>query len=149
MADTSAQREIEEWIRSIWMPSEFNRTFSQKKVKLSSGGVFAFDAVSDDEKIIANISTSNALTKAGKRGSGKLQKIRADVYFLLLAPDSVQRRLLLFTESDMVALCKKEQSNGRIPGTIEIFLVDIPKNIREKLLDAKQQASKEVSPNHF
>jgi len=146
MADTTIQREIEDWICHQWLPSRSNRTFSKKKIGLSSGGVFEFDAVSDDETIAANISTSSALTSSGKRGSGKLQKIRADIYFLLLLPDSVKRRLLLFTEPDMVELCQREKNNGRIPRNIEIFVVDLPENLKWKLVDAKKNASREVTP---
>jgi hypothetical protein len=61
MADSTIQREIEDWIRQYSLPSMFERTFSKKKIRLSSGGVFEFDAVSDEETIAANISTSNAL----------------------------------------------------------------------------------------
>jgi len=145
MADTTIQREIEDWIRQYSLPSMFDRTFSKKKIRLSSGGVFEFDAVSDDETIAANISTSNALTSGGKRGSGKLQKIRADIYFLLLLPDSVKKRLLVFTEPDMVELCQKEQKNGRIPQNIEIIVIELQENHKLKLIDAKKIASREVS----
>ena len=147
MADTTIQREIEDWICHRWLPLQSNRKFSKKKIRLSSGGVFEFDAVSDDETIAVNISTSNSLTSGGKRGSGKLQKIRADIYFLLLLPNSVKRRLLLFTEPDMVELCQKEQKNGRIPQNIEIIVVELPENLKKKLIDAKKNASSEVSPN--
>jgi hypothetical protein len=147
MADTTIQREIENWIRHYWLPSIFKGVFIKKKIRLSSGGVFEFDAVSDDETIAVNISTSSAVTSGGKRGSGKLQKIRADIYFLLLLPDSVKRRLLLFTEPDMVELCQKEQKNGRIPQNIEIIVVELPENLKAKLIDAKKNASSEVSPN--
>jgi len=100
MADTSTQLEVEDWIRTRWIPLKFNQKFVQRNLRLSSGGVFKFDAVSDDEKIIANISTSGATTSGGKVGAGKKQKIRADIYFLLLLPNEM-RKLMIFTETDM------------------------------------------------
>jgi hypothetical protein len=144
MADTSTQREVEDWIRKSWLTSKYSQDFKQKKLKLTSGGLFEFDAVNIDESIVANISTSSAKTSGGNVGSAKLQKIRADAYFLLLLPGTVQRKLLVFTEQDMVTLCKKEQSKGRIPDSIEIILVDLPEKIREKLDGAKRIASDEM-----
>ena len=145
MADTSIQREVEDWIRQNWLSSMFKEEFVQKKIRLSSEGFFEFDAVNNDETIVVNISTSSALTSGGKRGSGKLQKIRADIYFLLLLPDSVKRRLLLFTESDMVKLCQKEQEKGRIPRDIEILFVKLPEHIQQQLQAAKKKASDEMT----
>jgi len=144
MADTSTQREVEEWIRKFWLTSKFSQDFKQKKLKLTPGGFFEFDAVNIDESIVVNISTSGAKTSGGNVGSAKLQKIRADAYFLLLLPDTVLRKMLVFTEQDMVTLCKREQSNGRMPESIEIILVDLPEQIREKLNSAKRIASDEM-----
>jgi hypothetical protein len=146
MADTSTQREIENWICKSWLSAKFHEEFEKKKIKLSSGGTFEFDAVNKDGSIVVNISTSGALTSSGNRGSGKIQKIRADTYFLLLLPETVKRKLLVFTESDMVESCEKEKTNGRMPENIEIFLVVLPGNIRAKLDTSKNSASKEVTP---
>ena len=147
MADTSIQLEVENWIRSSWLPQKFNQDFIQKNLELSSGGNFEFDAVNEDESIVVNISTSGAKTSGGKMGSGKLQKIRADAYFLLLLSESI-RKILVFTEEDMVELCLREKRNGRMPKNIEIFLVSLPENLRVKLDDAKKIASSEVTPNN-
>jgi hypothetical protein len=90
------------------------------------------------------ISTSGALTSSGKRGSGKLQKIRADVLFLMLAEAACP--VLLFTEPDMFRLCKHEQENGRLPRSLNCVLADIPVDLRARLLQARHIASAEVSP---
>jgi len=145
MADTSVQHEIEEWIRKQWMPSRFHQSFSQKNLPLSSRGFFEFDAVSDDEMIVANISTSSATTAREKLGIGKIQKIRADTFFLLLLPDK-KRKLLIFTETDMVDFWKKEKEKGRLPQNIEICLANLPLDLRVKLQSSKKIASDEVSP---
>jgi len=42
------------------------------RVRLSSGGVFDFDAVSEDHSVVATISTSGAKTAGGKYAVGKM-----------------------------------------------------------------------------
>jgi hypothetical protein len=145
VADTRVQREVESWIRQNWLPREYGQVFHSRELRLTGGGVFDFDAVSEDGKIAVTISTSGAQTASGKRGSGKLQKIRADALFLMMA--EVARRVLLFTEADMYELCKKERQNGRLPASIEFALVaDLPAELRERLSEARKVASREVSP---
>ena len=85
MADTSFQRQVEGWVRNTWMPAAFGLTFAPRKLALRSGGVFDFDAVSPDGKIVANISTSSHRLASGKHGVGKVMKLRSDMLFLLMA----------------------------------------------------------------
>ena len=91
MAQTGVQLEVEDWVRREWLPREFGQKFSRERLKLTSGGVFDFDAVSADGKIVASISTSAAHTARGKLGVGKLAKIRADMLFLLMATFAQER----------------------------------------------------------
>lgn len=113
-------------------------------MRLSSGGAFDFDGVSEDGAIVVTISTSAAQTAGGKRGSGKLQKIRADALFLLLA--QAKRSVLVFTESDMFRLCQKEAQNGRLPPSLEFALAEMPAELQARLAEARRKASIEVSP---
>ena len=99
MADTSVQVMVEGWVRREWLPHRYGQPFSRGRVDLSSGGVFEFDAVSADGTIIANISTSGLKTATGNYGSGKVQKVRSDIFFLLLA--KAARKVVLLTEPDM------------------------------------------------
>lgn len=78
MADTRIQIEVEDWVRLNWMPQQFGQKFCRERLPLSSGGVFDFDAVSEDRKIVATISTSGAKTVTGKHAVGKLLKIRSE-----------------------------------------------------------------------
>ena len=146
MADSRVQLEVENWIRKEWMQGRFGQEFVKDKVELSAGGSFQFDAVSEDRSIIATISTSNARTRTGKMGAGKKQKIRADMFFLLLAKD-VQRRLVILTESDMhEEMVKEKDKRGRVPASIELFHANLPSHLVQLLDTAKAVASKEVSP---
>ena len=81
MADTRVQLEVEDCVRREWMPNYFGKRFRRERLELSSGGVFDFDAVSDDESMVATISTSGAKTASGKQAVGKLLKIRSDMFF--------------------------------------------------------------------
>jgi hypothetical protein len=144
MADTRCQLECEDWVRQDWMPQQFGQTFHRNRVRLTSGGVFDFDAVSADGSIVASISTSSAQTSGAKRGSGKLMKLRSDMLFLLLA--SPTRAFMIFTEEDMFELCEKEKAGGRAPQNIDFFHAPLPPYLVAKLKVAKQVSSAEVSP---
>jgi len=144
MADTRVQLEVEDWVRREWMPGKFGRQFSRERVRLSSGGVCDFDAVSADGVIVAAISTSGARTAGGKNAVGKMLKIRSDMYFLLLA--TAERRIVVLTEKDMYENCMKEIAGGRIPVSIEFVHAQIPEDLEARLRDARQVASREVLP---
>jgi hypothetical protein len=146
MADTRTQVEVEDWIRRQWLPTQFNQQFFRERMPLSSGGVFDYDAVSADKRIIVSISTSGSITSGGKKGIGKLQKIRADMFFLLLTPN-VDKKIIVFTEKDMYEQCKSETASGRAPKEIEFMCADIPDVLRAKLVESRNKASREVKPD--
>src|SRR5690242_13777172 len=108
MADTRVQLEVEDWVRETWMTGQYGQQFSRNRVRLSSGGVFDFDALSADRSTVACISTSSGKTASGKHGVGKLMKLRSDMLFLTMA-EGVSRRLLVLTEPDMFTTCEKER----------------------------------------
>jgi hypothetical protein len=60
MADTRVQLEVEDWVRQQWMPQHFGMNFYRERLKIRSGGVFDFDAVSGDKCIVAAFSTTSA-----------------------------------------------------------------------------------------
>ena len=90
MADTRVQLEIENWVRSEWLPQQYGQRFTARKLMFDTGGKFNFDAVSEDGTIVANISTSAATTAGNKFATGKMQKLRADMLFLLMAPATIR-----------------------------------------------------------
>jgi hypothetical protein len=143
MADTRVQLEVEDWVRREWMLKHFGQLFSRERVRLSSGGFFDADAVSEDLKIVATISTSGARTSGGKNAIGKMLKIRSDMYFLLLA--ETERRLVILTESDMYAQCQKEVAGGRVPKSIEFVHAEIRDDLRSRLVTSRQAASAEIT----
>lgn len=144
MADTRVQLEVEDWVRREFLLKHFGIRFRRERVKLSSGGFFDFDAVSEDDKIAITISTSSAMTAGGNFGSGKLMKIRSDIYFLLLA--NCERRVVALTQKDMLDAWMKEKAGGRVAKGIEFVLAELPADLAERLSQAKSMASGEVSP---
>ncbi len=124
MADSNAQNQVYAWIAATWLSERLKQPFSRQKVKLSSGGAYTFPAVCEDEKTVATINTSQG---SGKNTAAKLNKVRADLYFLLLAP--ANRRLALFTDRAMFRLVSLEQREGRVPKEIELLHVDVPEHL--------------------
>lgn len=144
MADSRIQLEIENWVRTYWLPEKHGQKFTPSRLALSTGGKFDFDAVSADGSIVANISTSSALTARNKPGVAKIQKLRADMLFLLMV--EAKTRLIILTEIDMYDRCLREKAAGRIPHQIEFVHAEIPDDLKNRLLAAKQIASQEVTP---
>lgn len=142
MASSHVQKECEAWVVSRWLPRKFEMEFSPQRLQMQARGHFAFDAVSEDRTLVANISTASALTYRGAVSAGSRSKIRADCLMLSLA--EAQRRFLLLTELSMFKLSSDEQGAGRLPLNIEIMHVDLPPELMRRLADAKLMASKEV-----
>lgn len=144
MADTRVQLEVEDWVRRTWMPAALGKTFRRERLPLRSGGKFDFDAVSEDDEVVATISTSSSLTSGGKHGVGKMMKLRSDMLFLIMA--NTKRRIVVLTEKDMYERCLAEVKGGRVPPEVEFLLASIPDDLRERLQTAKTKSSAEVSP---
>jgi hypothetical protein len=147
MADTRCQLECEDWVRLNFLPAKFGQPFHRERLRLSSGGVFDFDAVSADQTIAATISTSGATTASGKHAVGKVMKLRSDMLFLLLA--GRPKSLLVLTEHDMYQLCLKERNGGRVPTAIEFLYAELPSALAQRLRDARRASSVEVSPRRL
>ena len=125
------------------MSTEFGMKFSRERVKLRSGGVFDFDAVSEDHSIVATISTSGSKTSGGKNAVGKILKLRSDM--LILTMVDAKRRVIVLTERDMYDQCEKEAAGGRVPPEIEFVCALIPDGLRHRLVAARSKASEESS----
>ncbi len=143
MADTRIQLDVEDWVRRNWMPTQYGTRFSRERLRLRSGGVFDFDAVSEDHSIVATISTSGAKTSGLKHAVGKILKLRSDMLFLTLV--EAKRRIIVLTEQDMCNQCEKEFAAGRVPKEIEFICAEIPSELRARLVEARSNASKESS----
>jgi len=145
MADTRCQSECEVWVRG-WLSKKFGQGFTEKNIGLTTGGRFKFDAVSDDGTVLVSISTSRSLMSSGKRGVGKMMKLRGDMLFLALSPKA--RKIMLFTEPCMYEACLREKAKGRTPLDIEFQHVALPEDLAAKLASSRECSSREVRPIH-
>ena len=125
------------------MPEQFASKFSRERLPIRSGGVFDFDAVSDDRTIVATISTSGSRTSGGKHAVGKILKLRSDMLFLTLV--EAKRRIIVLTERDMFLQCEKKYAGGRVPREIEFLCAQIPDALRTRLVAARFKASGEMA----
>jgi hypothetical protein len=141
MADTRIQLEVEDWVRRNWMVSHFGMNFSRERPPIRSGGVFDFDALSEDHSVVATTSTSGSKTSGGKRAVGKILKPRSDMLFLTMV--GAMRRLVVLTERDMCDQCEKEAKGGRVPPEIEFVCATILDELRLRLVAARLKASGE------
>lgn len=147
MANTTAQLEVEGWVRETWLKKQYKTTFSKGKARLATGGSFEFDAVSKDGSIVVCVSTAIYRTASGRVGSGKLAKIRADTMFLSMSAAST--RLLVFTDQSMFERMRKEQEVGRLPSPRDLTLrhaTGLSAATEQRLRESRAAASREVSP---
>jgi hypothetical protein len=144
MSDTRCQNECEGWIRNVELAERFGCVFTERNVPLQSGGQFKFDAVNDDSSIIVSISTSKAAMSSGKKGVGKLMKLRSDMLFHMLAPPA--RHIMLFTEPCMYEQIRAESERGRVPTHIEFLRAELPSDLAARLATSRDRSSREVRP---
>ena len=138
MADTSPQFAVADWITREWLPHRLGEPFFRAKVRLVSGGEQSFALVNADKSIVGTICTSGV-----RAGSGKT-KVRADLYFLLMA--QATRRLVVFTDPEMDGYFQEERRRGRIPNDVGfLFAEGVPEDLMERLRAAQRNASDEVS----
>lgn len=146
MADTSVHHDAEAWVIEHGLPRLFaGVSFSGKKLKLTWGGYFAFDAVSQDQSMVVAVSTSSARTATGKLATAKFQKLKTDALYLLHL-EAEARRIMVFTEESMLEYFKKAVTVGRFPPTIELLHIPLPADLHAKVLASREVASKETSP---
>ena len=138
MADTSPQFVVADWINREWLPHRMGEPFFRAKVGLVSGGEHSFACVNADKTAVGTICTSPLRT-----GSGKT-KVRADLYFLLMA--KATRRFVVFTDPEMDGYFQGERRKGRIPADVGFLLVEgVPAELMQRLRIAQRSASDEVS----
>ena len=143
MATSKAFIEVEDWVRRTWMLETFGQRFNRERLRLRSGGVFDFDAVSSDERVIGVISGSSGRAKNGREAKPKMNKIRSDILFLLLA--DADRRLVIFADEPLYAMAAKEKQEGRLPSEVELHYAPLPTELRAKLSAAQKAASIEIT----
>jgi hypothetical protein len=145
MADTSVQTDVARWICDSFVPRHYGQPFARQRVPLITGGSHSFAGVSLDGLIVGSICTGSAATSGQRLAVGKLNKVRADLYFLLLAV--CETRFIAVTQPVMHELLLLEQTQyKRIPADVEILRVELPRELLARLVAAQREASLEVTP---
>jgi len=142
VANTTVQRRVGDWVRQTWLSRRLGQQFDSREVRLTTGGSRRFSLVSADGAVVGCLYTSEARTSTGKRGSGKINHVFSDLYFLTHV--NCYRRVLVFAEQSMADLVEEEARRGLIPRDIEIMVCDLPEDIRIELSHARRKASSEV-----
>jgi hypothetical protein len=144
MADsTIATKDIENWIRSEFLPKKYHQAFAKRKLGVQSGGEFECDAVSEDGKTVCFISTSPVKTADGQFDTGALANVREKTLWTISLNEKPETIVFACTDKSMLELVKKEKENGRFPKHIKTLLVKLPAELEAKLADMKKKAAEE------
>ena len=136
--------EVEDLVRAE-LGRRFHVHLRKTTVRLSDGGYFQFDAVSESHAIIGGISTNAGITisKKPKKATAKLNKIRSDVMFLLRT--EAECRFIALTDEQMFNLCEEQKSRGRMPREIDFFWVNLPSSAVDRLREEHRLSAGEMA----
>ncbi len=142
MADTTYLRyTVEPWLRGQ-LEKEFGQPFASKVLTLTTGGTHEFDAVSQDNQVVAAIKTASGRTATGRNPSGKIKDSIAELYFLSLV--EAPNRLLILTSPEFHGiLCSALQ--GRWALGVAPRLMTLPEHIQRKVNEVQKRASDEIT----
>lgn len=142
MADTTyIKRIVEPYVR-VELGREFGINFSSQHLTLTTGGTHEFDAVSDNQKIVASIKSAGGKTARGKRPSGKISDSEAELYYLTLVQSDT--KLMVFTTPEFYDIMVK-RLDGRLASGISLKLIELPVEMQKQIVQIQTNASTEVS----
>ena len=148
MANTKALKtEVECYVRNELEKDFPGHTFAEKAMQLRKkrDGTFAihkFDAVSEDNSIVANIKSHSWKTSGGKNPAGKIASIFQAIHFLGLV--RAETRLLILTDKTTYNAFMVE-SDGKLPEGIETRLYELPAQLQKLVSEVQRKASEEMS----
>lgn len=148
MANTAKLRYlIEPYVRSELEKIYLGNIFTEKRLPLhkKKDGTYAyhnFDAVSDDNSIIASIKSHSWLTSGGNLPSGKIGQIYQSIYYLSLV--TAEKKLMIFTDLETYERFS-EFSNGKLGDGIEIKYIKLSEELQRIMIQIQNEASEEMS----
>jgi len=147
MAKTTELAEVERFVRKELEKDYPGHTFTEKALPLrkkrnGTHAVHRFDAVSEDNTIVASVKSHSWLTSGGRSPAGKIGQIYESLYFLSLV--NAKTKLLVLTDRATYEgfLVKSE---GKIAGDVEIKLYPLPPELQGLVNKVRQKASQEMS----
>ena len=146
MAKTTELRKVEVFVRKELEKSYPGHTFLEKALPLRKkrDGTYAvhrFDAVSEDNTIVASIKSHSWLTSGGKSPGGKIGQIYQSLYFLSLV--DAKTKLLILTDREAYEGFLVV-SNGKVAEGVEIKLCPLPPELQLLVTKVQQKASQEM-----
>ena len=147
MAKTTELREVEVFVRKELEKTYPEHTFTEKALSLrkkrdGTPAIHKFDAVSENNAIVASIKSHSWLTSGGKSPGGKIGQIYQSLYFLSLV--DAKTKLLILTDREayegFLAV-----SNGKVAEGVEIKLCPLPLELQLLVTKVQQKASQEMS----
>ncbi len=143
MANTLYLKQVVEEVVRQQLAQQFGIPFKSRTLTLVSGGKHEFDAVSEDEKVVASIKSASGRTSSGLRPAGKINAAVAELYYLTLI--EAPTRLLVLTNKEFYEIMKKHLEGRLAPG-IDLMFIPLPKNVQEQVAATQALASREVQP---
>lgn len=146
MAKTTELREVELFVREQLRKDYTGHTFTEKPLRLrkKKDGSYAFhkfDAVSEDNTIVASIKCHSWLTSGGNLPSGKIGQIYQSLHLLSLA--NAKTKLLILTDRETYEGFLAE-SDGKVADDVEIKLYPLPPKLQATVKRVRQRASREM-----
>ena len=146
MAKTSELKEVELFVRKELEKDYPGHTFTEKALPLhkKKDGTYAvhrFDAVSEDNTIVASIKSHSWLTSGGKLPAGKIGQIYQSLYFLSLV--DAKTKLLILTDREAYQGFVKKY-DGKIAEGIEIKFYPLSPELQLLVKKVHQKASQEM-----
>ena len=146
MAKTTELREVELFVREQLGKDYPSHTFTEKPLRLrrKEAGSYAFhkfDAVSEDNTIVASIKSHSWLTSGGNLPSGKIGQIYQSLYFLSLV--DANTKLLILTDREAYEGFLTV-SDGKVAEGIEIKLCSLSPELQSLTDKMHREASREM-----
>ena len=142
MADTTKIKTvIEPYVRG-WLATQFpGHMFEERPIQLTSGGSYVFDAVSEDNAIVAAILSNRAVTRTGRENTGGVRKALTELSYLKAVPADVEK-LMVFTDDNFCQLVQHRATRlGR--ETIKMIVCMLPPRLKALLREILDRASYE------
>jgi hypothetical protein len=134
---------VEEHVRTT-LHRKHGVAFAKRRLRLTSGGLHEFDAVSDDGQFVASIKSASGRTSGGRIPAGKIKDCVAELYFLSMI--NAPRRVLILTTPDFYDIFTKVMVGKVVPG-IEVTLCRLPEQLQAVVAAVQAAASAETSPS--
>jgi hypothetical protein len=142
MADTKKIKTVIEPYVCNWLSEQFpGHTFKEKPVRLTNGGRYDFDAVAEDDSIVAAILCNRAKTRTGRENTGGVRKALTEISYLKSVSEGV-KKVMIFTDDGFCQLIRRRASRlGMEP--IQTMVCKLPPHLEAELRAILDRASHE------